>query len=156
MKRKDPPPSISTKHQPDAPTSSAKKQPPTPATTPAQSSITLSSPPISPLSLDPALHLCKESDCPIQGNHLKGAYQPYLKRFSQIGGIFGNSNPPSHVTEAYDRIQANEFGANDCAERDIEVVDAFVRYHVDSEMAKPGEAESGSGNKEKIDGDSKK
>ena len=93
---------------------------------------TLSSSPMEiadvPIPVFPYAHLttrCKERDCPIWIQHEKGPYIHEGKLRVREGTIFGASNPPPRIWEAYDRIKTGTA----VPKKDVALVNNFVRYH---------------------------
>ncbi|KAL9128591.1 MAG: hypothetical protein Q9217_002756 [Psora testacea] len=68
---------------------------------------------------------CKERDCPVWIQHEKGPYLHEGKLRTREGKIFGASNPPPRIWQAYDRIK----GGKSVPEKDVSLVNSFVRYH---------------------------
>ena len=76
----------------------------------------------------PYAHLttrCKSKDCPISGQHEKGPYLHEGKLRTRDGMIFGASNPPPEVWDAYDRLR---HGISNAPE-DVRLVDGFKKFH---------------------------
>ncbi|KAL9101803.1 MAG: hypothetical protein Q9163_002974 [Psora crenata] len=81
-----------------------------------------------PIPVFPHAHLttsCKEHDCPIWTQHEKGPYLHQGKLRVREGTIFGASNPPPRIWQAYDRIKSGM----SVPEKDVALVNSFVKYH---------------------------
>lgn len=77
---------------------------------------------------------CRALSCPIRGKHEKGPYLHEGKLRAREGNIFGSSNPPPKIWEAYDRIKDSngDLGGKDkdqVAARDVKIVTRFARHH---------------------------
>lgn len=77
---------------------------------------------------------CRALNCPIRGKHEKGPYLHEGKLRVKEGNIFGASNPPRQIWEAYDRIKDKDgsLGGREkdkVAARDVKLVTSFARHH---------------------------
>ena len=77
---------------------------------------------------------CRARKCPIKGKHEKGPYLHEGKLRARDGNIFGASNPPQEVWDAYDRIKDDDNGyggkgKDKVAAADVKLVTRFARLH---------------------------
>ena len=77
---------------------------------------------------------CRAFNCPIKGKHEKGPYLHDGKLRTRDGNLFGASNPPRVIWEAYDRIKDDDgsVGGKDkarVAAKDVKIVTNFARHH---------------------------
>ncbi|KAL9638574.1 MAG: hypothetical protein Q9164_001463 [Protoblastenia rupestris] len=103
-----------------------------------------------PIPVFPYAHLttrCRERDCPIWIQHEKGPYIHEGKLRMREGTIFGASNPPPRIWQAYDRIKVGK----SVPKKDALLVSSFVKYHFGfsdkgdlEERGSPVESSSGS------------
>ena len=69
--------------------------------------------------------VCRERHCPIVGRHEKGPYLHGGKLRTREGSIFGASNPPPNVWEAFDRLRHG----TSTTPNDVKLVDNFKKFH---------------------------
>ena len=77
---------------------------------------------------------CRAITCPIKGKHEKGPYLHEGKLRAREGNIFGSSNPPQKIWDAYDRIKDSNGGLggkdkDQVAAKDVRMVTRFARHH---------------------------
>ena len=63
--------------------------------------------------------------CPIWIQHEKGPYLHEGKLRVREGTIFGASNPPPRIWQAYDRIKSGQ----SVPKKDVSLVNNFVKFH---------------------------
>ena len=68
---------------------------------------------------------CRRSDCPIKTKHEEGPYLHDGNLRTREGNMFGASNPPPDVYEAYDRLKLG----TSTTRKDSKKVLKFVKYH---------------------------
>ena len=77
---------------------------------------------------------CRAISCPVKGKHEMGPYLHEGKLRARDGNIFGASNPPQEIWEAYDRIKDDDNslggkGKDKVAAKDVKLVTRFARLH---------------------------
>ena len=68
---------------------------------------------------------CRRGDCPIKGKHEEGPYLHDGNLRTREGNMFGASNPPPDIYEAYDRLKLG----TSTTQKDTKKVLKFVKYH---------------------------
>ncbi|MDI1485394.1 MAG: hypothetical protein OHK93_000531 [Ramalina farinacea] len=68
---------------------------------------------------------CRRGDCPIKTRHEEGPYLHDGNLRTREGNMFGASNPPPDVYEAYDRLKLG----TSTTQKDSKKVLKFVKYH---------------------------
>ena len=93
--------------------------------------------PLSEAPTDPVWpEICTASDCPVRGTHFMGNYRHNNEPPPTPASVFGFSNPPPHVWDAYRRTLLMVCGKMESSVENDMILMAFLRYHVDDKTTR--------------------